>query len=77
LDQEEDYQHRLSLGEQQRINFVRLVLQSPSWMILDEPISALHQSRKEICVDFLLKKCPESGVLIISHQPLDGFERIK
>jgi len=77
LDQEDDYQNRLSLGEQQRINFVRLVLQSPSWMILDEPISALDQSRREICIDFLLKKCPESGILIISHQQLDGFERIK
>lgn len=41
LDQQADWNHILSLGEQQRLAFVRVFLCRPRWIFLDEATSAL------------------------------------
>lgn len=57
----------LSLGEQQRLAFARLVLQKPRYAILDEATSALDVKNEAQLYDLLLK----SGATFVSvgHRP--------
>ena len=43
LDNTEDWSHILSLGQQQKIAFVRAILQEPNWLFLDEATSAIDE----------------------------------
>ncbi len=68
LDETDDWQNRLSLGEQQRVNFVRVLLHKPQWIIMDEPTSNLDRKTAIHLIDVLLKSLPLAAMLIISHQ---------
>ncbi len=78
LDEVHDYQNRLSLGEQQRINFARVLLHQPKWLFMDEPISQLHKgdNGSRALLELLIKNLPNSGIFIVSHQEAYGFEKI-
>ena len=76
LDREDDYTQILSAGEQQRINFVRVLLQKPQYLIMDEPISALDDTAAKELLDLLVSKLTSSSILLFSHTPADGFEEI-
>lgn len=43
LDEEGDFSHILSLGEQQRISFIRIFMKKPKWVFLDEATSAMDE----------------------------------
>ena len=43
LDKDGDWSHILSLGEQQRLAFVRVLLLHPGWLFLDEATSAVDE----------------------------------
>jgi putative ATP-binding cassette transporter len=43
LDQEERWDKELSLGEQERLAFGRLLLHKPGWVFLDEATAALDE----------------------------------
>ena len=63
------YVHTLSVGERQRIEVVRCLLQSPKLLIMDEPTSVLTpQEVDELFIT--LKRLSEEGVsiLYISHK---------
>lgn len=76
LDEVHDYQNRLSLGEQQRINFIRILLHRPKWLFMDEPIAQLHKDASESIFDIVTKSLSQSGIFIISHQKISGFEEV-
>jgi putative ATP-binding cassette transporter len=76
LDQVHDYHNRLSLGEQQRMNFVRVLLHQPTWLFMDEPIAHLPKKYADSLLCLLTKNLPHSGIFIVSHQELDGFEKV-
>ncbi len=77
LHQIDDYQNRLSLGEQQRINFFRVLLHHPRWLFMDEPISQLHREYAQQLLQQLTSTLPQSAIFLISHQEIPGFEKIK
>ncbi len=47
LDTEADWSHILSLGEQQKLAFVRIFLKQPKWIFLDEATSAMDEETEE------------------------------
>jgi putative ATP-binding cassette transporter len=47
FDAEEEWGDVLSLGEQQRLSFARVLLHQPTYAILDEATSALDQGNEE------------------------------
>ncbi|MGL4426811.1 MAG: ABC transporter ATP-binding protein/permease [Alphaproteobacteria bacterium] len=76
LDEEADFQQILSLGEQQRINFVRILAHQPKWLVLDEPTSQLNEDYRDDLLRLLKDRLPKSGMLIITHQKLPLFPDI-
>lgn len=63
LDVEKDWSHELSLGEQQRLAFIRIFLQVPSWVMLDEATSAMDEEMEEKAYE---KLTAMPGVTIVS-----------
>ena len=61
--------HNLSVGEQQRVEIVRCLLQDPSLLIMDEPTSVLTPQESKQLFD-VLRRFADSGVaiLFISHK---------
>jgi putative ATP-binding cassette transporter len=56
LDAEQDWADVLSLGEQQRLTFARLLLNKPNYAILDEATSALDLGNEERLYQHLQEK---------------------
>jgi putative ATP-binding cassette transporter len=67
LDAEKDWSDILSLGEQQRLAFARLLVAKPKYAILDEATSALDVKNEEHLYSLLI----ETGTTFISvgHRP--------
>ena len=67
LDTEKDWSTLLSLGEQQRLAFARLLLYQPQYAILDEATSALDNDNEEL----LYKLLRQTGITFVSvgHRP--------
>ena len=68
LDQAEDWSRILSLGEQQRIAFARVLLAKPQWAFLDESTSALDESWERKMYGLLKQELPETGVVSVGHR---------
>ena len=62
LETEADWGKILSLGEQQRVAFARVLLAKPRFVILDEATSALDSNNEEM----LYQKLMDSGATLIS-----------
>jgi heme exporter protein A len=68
----------LSSGQKKRVTLARLMIETASIWILDEPMVALDQAGQ----DWLTKACNEhlkkKGILLLtSHQPLKGIDYLK
>jgi ABC-type uncharacterized transport system ATPase subunit len=65
----ERYVHTLSVGERQRIEVVRCLLQDPTLLIMDEPTSVLTPQEVEILFETLRRLAVEGcSILYISHK---------
>lgn len=67
LDSNENFQTVLSLGEQQKVNFIRAILHSPEWLLIDEPGSNLSKESSDKAISLIFQKLQNTGILIISH----------
>lgn len=65
----QDWSSHLSLGEQQRIIFVRALLQKPDWMIMDEPTSAMDKATEAMVYHALSEQLPSVTFITIGHSP--------
>ena len=68
LDREEDWSTIFSLGEQQRIAFVRAILYQPKWLFLDEATSAMDESLEADMYNLLSEKLPDAAIISVGHR---------
>lgn len=74
LDEEERWDRVLSLGEQQRLAFARLLLHRPRWVFLDEATAALDEENQDTMMRLFREELADSALISIGHRPgLDAY----
>lgn len=68
LDIAADWGQILSLGEQQRAAFVRVLLQKPHWLFLDEATAALDERMEEVIYKTIIKKLSHTAIISVGHR---------
>lgn len=68
LDLTADWSHVLSVGEQQRLAFVRAHIQQPIWLFLDEATSALDEETEAKMYSLLAEFLPMTTVVSVGHR---------
>ena len=68
LDTEDDWQHKLSPGELQRIAFVRILITRPRLVLLDEATAALDEETEAALYRLIRQKLPDSIIVSIGHR---------
>lgn len=69
LDQTERWDRELSLGEQERLAFARLLLHKPGWVFLDEATAALDEESQRRVMRLFDDELKQTTVLSIGHRP--------
>jgi vitamin B12/bleomycin/antimicrobial peptide transport system ATP-binding/permease protein len=69
LDHEQRWDQILSLGQQQRIAFARLLLHKPRWVFMDEATSALDDASQASMFSLFEEELAGASVLSIGHRP--------
>jgi putative ATP-binding cassette transporter len=67
LDIKQDWPRLLSLGEQQRLAFARLLLNSPRFVVLDEATSALDVATEKHLYKLLVER--QMACVSVGHRP--------
>jgi putative ATP-binding cassette transporter len=67
LDIKQDWPRLLSLGEQQRLAFARLLLNGPAFVVLDEATSALDVTTEKRLYELLVQR--EMAFVSVGHRP--------
>ena len=73
LDEEGRWDRSLSLGQQQRIGFARLLLHRPDWVLLDEATSAVDEAGQAALMGLFAVELVGSTLVSIGHR--DGLAR--
>lgn len=68
IDEVVNWSQALSLGEQQRVSFVRLFLLKPDWIFLDESTSALDVDNEALMYRLLDVYCPHATIVSVAHR---------
>jgi putative ATP-binding cassette transporter len=68
LDHADNWSQILSLGEQQRIAFARMLLTRPDWLFLDEATSALDEPTERQLYRTLREQLPNTAIISIGHR---------
>ena len=68
LDAQDDWSRILSLGEQQRLAFARVLLFAPDFIFLDEATSALDEPRELEMYNTLRKVLPQVTIVSVGHR---------
>jgi vitamin B12/bleomycin/antimicrobial peptide transport system ATP-binding/permease protein len=69
LAEEERWDRILSLGEQQRLAFARLLLHRPRWVLLDEATSALDEAAEAALMGLFETELAGTTLVSIGHRP--------
>jgi vitamin B12/bleomycin/antimicrobial peptide transport system ATP-binding/permease protein len=68
LDEVAPWSHMLSLGEQQRIGFLRALLMKQGLLFLDEATSALDEASEAYFYGLLRERLPKSVIVSVGHR---------
>lgn len=63
-----DWSKILSLGEQQRLAFARILINKPEIIYLDEATSAVDEAMEEVLYGLLLTQLPQSIIISVGHR---------
>ncbi len=74
LDRAERWDRQLSLDEQQRVAFARLLLHAPRWVILDDAMGALDEDHRRRVLSIFERELAGATVIRLGRDPApDGF----
>ncbi|MEW5727456.1 MAG: ABC transporter ATP-binding protein/permease [Pseudomonadota bacterium] len=74
LNDTENWENALSVSEQQRIGFARLLLQQPDWVFLEEATDALESEGEEEMMRLIGLELPSATVLTVGyHAQLERY----
>ena len=65
---EADWSHVLSVGEQQRLAFVRALIYKPVWLFLDEASSALDEETEAKVYTLLMEEAQQTTLVSVGHR---------
>ena len=68
LSEEADWSHVFSVGEQQRLAFVRAMIYEPEWLFMDEATSALDEQTESAMYSLVLEKLTKTTVVSVGHR---------
>lgn len=68
LEQEQDWTRILSLGEQQRLAFARLLLQKPKVAFLDEASASMDEGLEFAMYQLLQQQLPNTTIISVGHR---------
>lgn len=68
LEKDEDWSHMLSLGEQQRLAFSRVLLVKPDFIFLDEATASVDEESEASLYELLRNDLPCSAVTSVGHR---------
>lgn len=68
LDTIDDWSRILSLGEQQRLAFARVLIVQPDWVFLDEATSALDELREQQMYELIRRELPKTSIVSVGHR---------
>ena len=69
LDREGRWDETLSVGQQQRLAFARLLLHRPAWVFLDEATAALDETSQALAMSVFDRELKDTAVVSIGHRP--------
>lgn len=67
LNVEQEWIAALSLGEQQRVIFARIILAKPDWVIMDEPTASMDKENEKNVYQILAKELPDATIITVGH----------
>jgi putative ATP-binding cassette transporter len=70
LDQEGVWVSALSREQQQRLGVVRLLLQKPKWILLQEAMDSLDSSCEVKMLRLIAQRLPDAAIMTITNEPL-------
>jgi vitamin B12/bleomycin/antimicrobial peptide transport system ATP-binding/permease protein len=74
LEREQRWDKDLSLDEQQRLAFARLLLHQPRWVLLDDAMGALEEDHRRLILSIFEDELAEAAVISIGRSPAhNGF----
>jgi putative ATP-binding cassette transporter len=69
LDKYERWDKTMSLGQQQRVAFARVILHKPRWVFMDEATSALDEDNQASMLALFEDELQGASVMSIGHRP--------
>ncbi|MXQ11299.1 ABC transporter ATP-binding protein/permease [Microvirga makkahensis] len=69
LDRNERWDKTMSLGQQQRVAFARVLLHRPRWVFMDEATSALDEENQAAMLSLFENELKGATVMSIGHRP--------
>jgi putative ATP-binding cassette transporter len=68
LDEHDQWDKRLSPGEQQRLAFARVLLHKPDWIFLDEATASLDPANEAALYRLLQGRLPGASIVSVAHR---------
>lgn len=69
LDQVGDWEKNMEREQQQRLGMVRLLLQRPKWILMQEAFDSLDPDGQVDMIKLINRKLPDSAMITITKQP--------